>query len=120
MSLASSLAASAGTNIIGTATDFVHWSLFLISQIYFSLGKTLYITIVNIVHTGNESSQKILLLKMLKTKTAGAVLLQTASTITEKEQPFCNTHNITFCNDTIIPFHQPGTGRQKNMKFTRN
>ena len=44
-------------------------------------------------------------------KTAGAVLLQTASTNTEKMQLFCNTHIYTVCHYTIMPFHQPGTGR---------
>ena len=45
------------------------------------------------------------------TKTAGAVLLQTASTSTEKLQLFCNTHIYTVCYHTIMSFHQPGTGR---------
>ena len=44
-------------------------------------------------------------------KTAGAVLLQTASTSTEKMQLFCNTHIYTVCYHTIMSFHQPGTGR---------
>ena len=44
-------------------------------------------------------------------KTAGAVLLQTGSEITEREQLLCNTHNDTICNITIMPFYQPGTGR---------
>ena len=44
-------------------------------------------------------------------KTAGAVLLQTGSEITEKEQLLCNTHNDTICHVTLMPFHQPGTGR---------
>ena len=30
-------------------------------------------------------------------KTAGAVILQTGSTITEKEQLLCNTHLSTIC-----------------------
>ena len=51
-------------------------------------------------------------------KTSGAVLLQTASTNTEKMQLFCNTHIYTVCH-TIMPFHQTGTGRQKNMNFTK-
>ena len=42
---------------------------------------------------------------------AGAVLLQTASTSTEKMQLFCNTHIYTVCHYTIMSFHQPGTGR---------
>ena len=44
-------------------------------------------------------------------KSAGAVLVQTASTSTEKMQLFCNTHIYTFCYYTIMSFHQPGTGR---------
>ena len=44
-------------------------------------------------------------------KIAGAVLLQTASTNTEKMQLFCNTHIYTVCHYTIMSFHQPGTGR---------
>ena len=44
-------------------------------------------------------------------KTAGAVLLQTAATSTEKMQLFCNTHIYTVCHYTIMSFHQPGTGR---------
>ena len=51
-------------------------------------------------------------------KTAGAVLLQTASTNTERMQLFCNTHIYPVCHYAIMPFHQPGTGRQKNMNFT--
>ena len=42
---------------------------------------------------------------------AGAVLRQTGSEITEKEQLLCNTHNATIFHDTLMPFHQPGTGR---------
>ena len=45
-------------------------------------------------------------------KTGGAVLLQTGSEITEKEQLPCNTHNETICHITIMPFHQQSTGRQ--------
>ena len=45
-------------------------------------------------------------------KTAGAVLLQTGSEITEKEQLLCNNHNDTICHIALIPFHQPATGRQ--------
>ena len=44
-------------------------------------------------------------------KTAGAVILQTVSTITEKEQLLCNTHLDTICQVMIKSFHQPGTGR---------
>ena len=44
-------------------------------------------------------------------KTDGAVLLQTASTSTEKMQLFCNTHFYTVCHYSIMSFHQPGTGR---------
>ena len=40
-----------------------------------------------------------------------AVVLQTGSKITEKDHLLCNTHNDTICHITIIPFHQPGTGR---------
>ena len=49
---------------------------------------------------------------MKKTKkTAGAVILPTGSTITEKEQLLCNTHLSTICQVMIKSFHQPGTGR---------
>ena len=44
-------------------------------------------------------------------KTAGAVILQTGSTITEKEQPLCSTHLSTICQIIIKSFHQQGTGR---------
>ena len=44
-------------------------------------------------------------------KTAGAVILQTGSTITEKEQLLCNAHLSTICQVMITSFHQPGTGR---------
>ena len=44
-------------------------------------------------------------------KTAGAVILQTGSTITEKEQLLCNIHLSTICQVMIKSFHQPGTGR---------
>ena len=47
----------------------------------------------------------------------GAVLLQTCSEITEKEQLLCNTHNVTICHITIMPFHQLGTGGQKKIKL---
>ena len=40
-------------------------------------------------------------------KTAEAVLLQTASTSTEKMQLFCNTHIYTVCHYTIMSFHPP-------------
>ena len=52
-------------------------------------------------------------------KTAEAVLLQTASTNTEKMQLFCNTHIYTVRHYTIMPSHQPGTRRQKNMNFNQ-
>ena len=44
-------------------------------------------------------------------KTAGAVILQTGSTITEREQLLCNTHSNKICQIMITSFHQPGTGR---------
>ena len=53
------------------------------------------------------------------TKTAGTVLLQTAPTITEKEKLLCNTHNGTICQVIFMRFHQPGTGRQKNVNFNQ-
>ena len=53
-----------------------------------------------------------------KIKTAGAVLLQTASTITEKEQLLCNTHNGTISQIIFMSFHQPGTGREKRMHIS--
>ena len=47
----------------------------------------------------------------LITKNSWGSSLQTASTITEKEQLLCNTHNDTSCQIMFMPFHQPGTGR---------
>ena len=44
-------------------------------------------------------------------KTAGEVILETGSTIVEKEQLLCNTHLSTICQIMFKPFHQPGTGR---------
>ena len=46
-------------------------------------------------------------------------LLQTGSTITEKEQLLCNTQNDIICHDTFMPFHQPGTGRQYKIKLVK-
>ena len=46
-------------------------------------------------------------------RTAGAVILQTGSTITEKEQLLCNTHLSTICQIMIKSFHQPGTGHRE-------
>ena len=47
------------------------------------------------------TEKQLLILKKKTTfnqnKTAGAVLLQTASTSTEKMQIFCNTHIYTVC-----------------------
>ena len=37
-------------------------------------------------------------------------LLQTASEITEMEQPFCNICTFTICKNVIKSFHQPGSG----------
>ena len=51
-------------------------------------------------------------------KTARTVLLQTASTSTEKMQLFCNTHIYTVCHDIIISFHQPAQG-DRRMIFTQ-
>ena len=31
--------------------------------------------------------------------------------ITEKAKLLCNTHNDVIYSDTLMPFHQPGTGR---------
>ena len=59
----------------------------------------------------SQSVQKFTQLRKLR-KTAGAVLLQTGSEITEREQLLCNTHNNTICHIILMPFHQPGTGRQ--------
>ena len=44
-------------------------------------------------------------------KTAGTVLLQTGSEITEREKLLYNTHNDTICHIPIMQFHQPGMGR---------
>ena len=52
----------------------------------------------------------------IQEKTAGVVLLQTGSEITEKEQLLCNTHNDIICHDIIMPFHQPGTGDSRKFK----
>ena len=52
-------------------------------------------------------------------KTTGVVLLQTISTITEKEQLLHNTHNGTICQIIFMSLHQLGTERQKNANFTQ-
>ena len=44
-------------------------------------------------------------------KTAGAVILETGSTITEREQLLCNIHQSTIFQIMIRSFHQPGAGR---------
>ena len=58
-------------------------------------------------------------MQMTKTS-AGAVLLQAASTITEKEQLLCNTHNSTICQIIFMNhFTNHVTGRQKNANFNQ-
>ena len=44
-------------------------------------------------------------------ETTGAVICKTGSEITEQVETFCNTHFFTICSETLMSFHQPGTGR---------
>ena len=93
MSLASSLADTACTNIIKTTIIFVHNSF--IKQVIEVVqpDKSLFKYHSNSLKHRfkcHSSSQF--------RKSARAVLLQTGSEITEKEKLLCNTHNDTICH----------------------
>ena len=62
-----------------------------------------------------NTNLNVTIVKIKQNQTAGAVLLQTRSEITEKEQLLCSTHSDRICHVTIMPFHQPGTGRQMKV-----
>ena len=53
-------------------------------------------------------------------KTAGAVILQTGSTITEKVQLLCNTHLSTICQVMIKSFHHQAQGDSRSRISPRN
>ena len=58
-----------------------------------------------------QNIQKVHITIWKQPKNSWGSLLQTGSEITEKEQLLCNTHNVIICHVTLMPFHQPGTGR---------
>ena len=52
-------------------------------------------------------------------KTAGAVLLQTGSEITEKEQLLCNTHNNTICHILqLCHFTNQAQGDSRRLNYS--
>ena len=108
MSLASLLAATACTNIIRTAIVFVHNNYFKQFIKVLQLDKSLFK-----YHSNNykNTDLNITIVKKTESNSWGRF---TANCFWNyrKEQLLCNTHYDTICHVTIMPFHQPGTGRQ--------
>ena len=57
--------------------------------------------------------------KIYQKKTAGAVILQTVSEITEKEQPFCNIYRITICQVQLGHFTNQAQGDSRKWKLNQ-
>ena len=86
-SLTSSLVTTAGTNTRNTALRIIHTDLYIFSLKFISNKTRSILQIVTLDITQLNVHKHI-----KKEKTAEAVILQTGSTITEKEQLPCNTH----------------------------
>ena len=53
-------------------------------------------------------------------KNSWGSLLQTASTITEKEQLHCHSHNDTICQVILMPFHHQEQGDSRNVNYANS